>query len=391
MMHARQQSPDTDRRAPLSVAGRLAVALGAAFLVAACPTLKETGLLPEEGVDGLRGRAETGDPAAMTEVGRRYEIGDGVALDPDMAIDWYRRAADAGDPPAQYMLGQMYLNGGIQPSDANRAAELFMRAAARGNAPAQAALARLYERGEGVPQDYRRAAQFYALAATLDKSTAAEKLAPDLISGRTDAVGAPESLRWYRRASRLGVADAQYALARAYETGDGVALDATKAEAWYREAAGHGHDGAAAALARLYAGGLAPAPSGSVPDGLRAEAAVVTMDSMESMPTAMPVAATMPAAPARTANGRPRGDDGLLVHLASYRSPEAADAGWAELVRDYSDLMAGLELAVKRVVLPNKGTFYRVEAGPFADAAGAKALCQKMTARGAYCQPMAAN
>ncbi len=344
-----------------------AAVLLAGLALAACGTLENQTLIPLGSVEQLRGMAESGDPAAMTALGQRYQTGDGVILDLDKAIDWYRRGAAADDPLSQYYLGQMYLNGGIQPADSGRAAELFMRAAAHGHAGAQASLARLYERGDGVPQDYRRAAQFYALASM--------NMADEggLLSGRSGRRATPESVRWYERAARLGVAEAQYDLARAYELGHGTAQNLMQAEFWYREAAEQGHDRAAEALARLYANGLTPTPA----------------EVYEARDLSQPDAP--PPSPAVEISQIPAATSGYVLHLASYRNVEDADRGWAQIMQGHSDVLQGLELSIRRVDIPERGTFFRIHAGPIADRAQAVALCNRINSLGSYCQALPAG
>ena len=56
------------------------------------------------------------------------------------------------------------------------------------------------------------------------------------------------------------------------------------------------------------------------------------------------------------------------MHLASYRSQEAADRGWTQLRRAHRSLLDNLKAEISRVDLgPGKGIFWRVKAGPFKD------------------------
>ena len=57
----------------------------------------------------------------------------------------------------------------------------------------------------------------------------------------------------------------------------------------------------------------------------------------------------------------------------------------------HGDLMNGLQLAINRVDVPDKGTFFRVQAGELADLSAATALCDQLSARGAYCRPVIAQ
>jgi tetratricopeptide (TPR) repeat protein len=78
------------------------------------------------------------------------------------------------------------------------------------------------------------------------------------------------------------------------------------------------------------------------------------------------------------------GEPAYLVHLTSIRDPDKAEAEWARLQRVYPDLLAGLALSVTRADLKDRGTYYRIHAGPL-DKAGADHLCAQVGARGAWC------
>lgn len=52
----------------------------------------------EQGLTVLRGAAERGHAHAQFMLGRRYEKGSEVKLDPEDAMRWYRKAAAQGDP-----------------------------------------------------------------------------------------------------------------------------------------------------------------------------------------------------------------------------------------------------------------------------------------------------
>jgi len=76
------------------------------------------------------------------------------------------------------------------------------------------------------------------------------------------------------------------------------------------------------------------------------------------------------------------------VHLASYRSREAADRGWAQVRRAHKDLLDKLSPEISQINLgPGKGIFYRLNAGPLADRGAAASLCDKLKKRRQYCEP----
>lgn len=80
----------------------------------------------------------------------------------------------------------------------------------------------------------------------------------------------------------------------------------------------------------------------------------------------------------------PIGAGGIVaVHLASFKNQELADKGWKEMITRYPDL-ATITPRVTQVTLPDQGTVYRLNAGPFADRAKAQEFCGKL--KGQYCE-----
>lgn len=73
------------------------------------------------------------------------------------------------------------------------------------------------------------------------------------------------------------------------------------------------------------------------------------------------------------------------VHLASYRHPEEARAGWVKLQRDYPNELGLLEPRLERVEIEGRGVFLRLIGGGFASEQKAAALCTALKALGAYC------
>ncbi|MFY7777671.1 MAG: SPOR domain-containing protein [Elstera sp.] len=96
-----------------------------------------------------------------------------------------------------------------------------------------------------------------------------------------------------------------------------------------------------------------------------------------------PVAAKPPAvqpAPAATpaAAGTTRG---AKVQLGAVKSEAAASAEWAKMQKANPEL-ANLSMSVAKVEIPNKGTYYRIQAGPVADGGS---VCAALKARGQDC------
>ena len=77
----------------------------------------------------LMNGARAGGSQDQIELGRRYEIGEGVNRDPARAALWYGRAAEQGNAFAQSSLGYMYMKGDGVPRDTVQAHKWFSLAA----------------------------------------------------------------------------------------------------------------------------------------------------------------------------------------------------------------------------------------------------------------------
>lgn len=115
--------------------------------------------------------------------------------------------------------------------------------------------------------------------------------------------------------------------------------------------------------------------------------------ALQAMPSVKPAGQTGDAVGAATANkttsapiARGTGPQ-PAVHLASYRSREAADRGWTQLRRAHKDLLEALSAEITPINLGPKGTFYRLNAGPLIDRNVAADLCGKLKRRRQYCEP----
>lgn len=73
------------------------------------------------------------------------------------------------------------------------------------------------------------------------------------------------------------------------------------------------------------------------------------------------------------------------VQLASVRSEKAAAQAWGRHKFNHAELFGKLESKIVRVELKGKGTYYRLQAGPLANAAAARTLCSKAKKRKIGC------
>jgi hypothetical protein len=101
--------------------------------------------------------------------------------------------------------------------------------------------------------------------------------------------------------------------------------------------------------------------------------------------TGASVAAPTEARPAPSAAPIAGKSGAIRVQLASVRTPEEARAEWARLKRDNADLLGHLSAVAVRADLADQGIYYRIEAGPFDDAAAAARLCGALKRRNFGC------
>jgi hypothetical protein len=114
-------------------------------------------------------KASDGDANSQVELGLRYLMGRGVAMEDSVqARDWFVKAADKGNASAQFWLGEMYSTGWGIPEDKARAAIWYRKAADQGLATAQFDLGNMYETGTGVALNHEEAVTWIRKAAKQD-------------------------------------------------------------------------------------------------------------------------------------------------------------------------------------------------------------------------------
>lgn len=79
------------------------------------------------------------------------------------------------------------------------------------------------------------------------------------------------------------------------------------------------------------------------------------------------------------------------VQLASFRTSKAANDAWSKLRKSNISLLRDLTAHVTRVELGQKGTFYRLQAGSFAQEARARSICTELKARQVDCLVVRTN
>ncbi len=76
-----------------------------------------------------------------------------------------------------------------------------------------------------------------------------------------------------------------------------------------------------------------------------------------------------------------------VLQIGAYKSEEDASAAWRTYHAKHAGLLSGYAQDVKKVDLGEKGTWYRLRVGSFANKDTAKELCTKLTAEGGACFP----
>jgi cell division septation protein DedD len=144
---------------------------------------------------------------------------------------------------------------------------------------------------------------------------------------------------------------------------------------------------------------IKPRPVAAVPPPPPAQAAPAP--SPAALPAAPPapspaspaqiaaLAAPPPAAtPAPAAKGAPSQistGSGYRLQLGALKTEDAAKAEWQKLQKQQADVLGKLSLTVSRVDLGAKGVYYRIQAGPVADADAAAQDCAALKSRNVGC------
>ncbi|WP_448147490.1 SPOR domain-containing protein [Labrys miyagiensis] len=98
-----------------------------------------------------------------------------------------------------------------------------------------------------------------------------------------------------------------------------------------------------------------------------------------NIPTTTQVASAEPTAPAPASNGA------YVVQVSSQKSPAEAQAAFQSLQRKYPSVLGGMKASIRKVDLPERGTYYRVRVGSWGSSTEAAAFCAKLKAAGGDC------
>ncbi len=348
-------------------------------------------------------------------------MSEGVAAattgDYERAISEFRPLADAGEPAAQYHLAKIYLEGRGPADGVPQGIALMNKAASGGYPEAQAQLGLMYAMGLGVEPDNVKAYDWLtqavnALPAGMRRTVAEANR--DAVLKRMSASEKALAVAQATKPAETKVAAEKPA------TGTTGAKTATSATATTKAAsATAATNTAATTTAATTTAATTPAATTktTAKTGALAPAATTTKTVTEAAATnktataaakatkANPVAeATAPAkstpekstqvasakAPEAESGTAPKADgqkaaSGVRIQLASMPSEEAAWSAWKQISGKYAGQLSGLTAIVEPADLGDKGTFYRVQTGPFQTVAAAQERCTAMKAAGLDC------
>ena len=110
--------------------------------------------------------------------------------------------------------------------------------------------------------------------------------------------------------------------------------------------------------------------------------ATTLVKSAAETPAKPPVAAPATATPVASAAG-----GAYVLQIGAYKSQSDADGAWKVYQAKHAALLSGFGPNVQKADLGDKGVWYRLRAGSFADKSAAAALCDRLKAEGAVCFP----
>ena len=299
-------------------------------------------------------------------------MSEGVAAvtvgDYQKAIAEFQPLAAGGDPVAQYQLARIYLEGHGPADGVAQGIDLMTKAANGGHPEAQAQLGLMYAMGLGVQVDNVQAYDWLSKAvAGLPEGTrrTVAEANRDTVLKRMNAS---------QQAAVTTTAKPAAPAKPAQEAASKPAATTAKPAAAVTEAA---------AINKPATADAKPATTTNVAATTAKPATTETLAKTVEKPADKP-AQVASAEPAATADPKAK-PTGVRIQLVSMPSEAAAWDAWKQISGKYSSQLTGLTAIVESADLGTKGTFYRVQTGPFATVAAAQERCTTMKAAGLDC------
>jgi len=323
-------------------------------------------------------------------------MSEGVAAvtvgDYQKAIAEFQPLAAGGDPAAQYQLARIYLEGHGPADGVAQGIDLMTKAANGGHPEAQAQLGLMYAMGLGVQVDNVQAYDWLSKAVaalpegtrrtvaeanrdTVLKRMNASQQAAVAATAKPAAAAKPAQ----EAASKPAATTAKPAAANTTTNKTVTEAAATSKPATTTNAAATTAKPATTQTPATTTNAAATAAKPATTKPATTEMPAKTVEKPADKP-----AQVASAEPAATADPKAK-PTGVRIQLVSMPSEAAAWDAWKQISGKYSTHLTGLTAMVESADLGTKGTFYRVQTGPFATVAAAQERCTAMKAAGLDC------
>jgi chemotaxis protein histidine kinase CheA len=312
--------------------------------------------------------AASGDPAAQYQLAKIYLEGRGPADGVAQGIDLMTKAASANYPEAQAQLGLMYAMGlGVEPNNM-KAYDLLSKAV------------------NALPGGTRRAVAEANRDAVLKRMSAGEQSQVAATAKAKPAetpAAATNAAATTAKATTTTKSPTTAPAATTPKTVTEAANKSTKAPEATTQAKATEATTAKAATTQVAS---AKAPEATTP----AKATPANATGAKATEQTTTKAATTQVASAKAPDAAPAGGakstlSGVRIQLISMPSEETAWGAWKQLSGKYSSHLSDLTPVLEQADLGTKGTFYRVQAGPFTTVAAAQERCTAMKQDGLDC------
>jgi uncharacterized protein len=312
------------------------------------------------------------------------------------AISEFQPLAAGGDAAAQYQLARIYLEGHGPADGVPQGIELMTKSATGGYPEAQAQLGLMYAMGLGVPADNTKAYDWLtkAIAALPEgtRRTVAEANRDAVLKRMNTSQQAAVAAASKPKTTNTQAATATKAATTKPATTEEVAKKST-AETTIPKATTTGATTTAATtktktVTEAPANNKTATAAATTAKPTGTEAAAKTPEKTPEKTQAKTSEATTQVASAKApeaSDTQKAAQSGVRIQLISMPTEDAAWDAWKRLSGKYSEQLSGLTPNVETADLGTKGTFYRVQAGPFGTVAAAQERCSAMKAAGLDC------
>ncbi|KAJ3101946.1 hypothetical protein HDU97_000922 [Phlyctochytrium planicorne] len=146
--------------------------------------------------------ADAGNADSQNWLGMIYREGDiGIEKDLFESVKWFKLAADQGHAEGLFNLGKRYELGEGVTMDQAESLRLYIKAAEKGNATAQCSVAYAYQVGQGVPEDRKEAIKWYTASAEQGFAWAQYRIGCLLEDAEEGEKDISEITKWFSKAA----------------------------------------------------------------------------------------------------------------------------------------------------------------------------------------------